>query len=87
MPFSGFIFGTPLGLPFEGFLGRFVFKKLAFRLGRLSKTLLAPKSPAKAKPSRKVTKSMLPNKDPCKMILGFDFDPILRFKIEFMAHF
>ena len=41
----------------EGFWDASCPKKLAFRLGRLSKTLLAPKSPARAKKARKDTKS------------------------------
>ena len=41
----------------EGFLDALCAKKLGFRLGRLSKTLLAPKLPARAKKARKDTKS------------------------------
>ena len=57
MYFSGSVFRLSSELPFGGYLRRLVYKKLGFRLGRLSKTLLAPKSPARAKKARKDTKS------------------------------
>ena len=53
MSFSGSVFRLSSELPFGGFLRRLVYKKLGFRLGRLSKTLLAPKSPARAKKRQK----------------------------------
>ena len=57
MSFSGSVYRPSSEHPFGGFLGRLVSKKLAFRLGRLSKTLLAPKSPARAKKAGKDIKS------------------------------
>ncbi len=57
MFFSGPVFILFSELPFGGFLACLVSKKTAFRLGCLSKTLLAPKSLARAKKARNDTKS------------------------------